>query len=154
MTVALNSYTTITLTATPTSESKTSSSGLSSKNKKIVIGCVVGIGVPLLIVALILTYMFCVKPRRTNFLNSDGKIVTAYTAGKFSRWWKTMMGKELDEYETSSPENDIDGPNDVPQSANAAGEHSNHRKSHSNELMLEEEKYYDDDGNELNGRNY
>lgn len=67
------------------------------------------------------------------------------------------MGKERDEYETASPDTGIEEPDPlVPTRNTTIGKngYENHRKSHSNELMLEEEKYYDDDGNELNGRNY
>lgn len=67
------------------------------------------------------------------------------------------MGKQTDEYVTESPDPGIVDPVVMaPTRNNTVGRNTTdgHRKSHSNELMLEEEKYYDDDGNELNGRNY
>lgn len=84
-------------------------------------------------------------------------MVTAYTSGKVSKWWKAFMGKQTDDYVTESPESGIDEPSVLaPTRNNTVGRNNTdgHRKSHSNELMLDEEKYYDDDGNELNGRNY
>lgn len=71
-----------TIVATPTATSnsnKSSSSGLSTKNKHIVIGCVVGLGVP--IIALIAAALFWYKKRNSspptgrNYVDSNGRDV-------------------------------------------------------------------------------
>lgn len=158
VTILSDRFTTVTYTPTATADAKANHhSGLSEKNKHVVIGVVVGVGVPLLILIAVLIYIYCIKPKRTNFLNSEGKVVTAYTSGKVPKWWKRFLGKQTDEYVTESPDPGLNDPADLGLGRNnTVGRHNtdSHRKSHSNELMLEEEKYYDDDGNELNGRNY
>lgn len=160
-----NLYTTYTYTADAGQKSQTSH-GLSKKNRNIIIGCVVGIGVPLIIVVLLLIYFFCVQSKKTDFLDSDGKVVTAYRANKLTKWWYALLGKDIsDKYESKSPlgntnspilDEEEDGrsfhaPNDdgiVDSTTNSGG------AAHSNDLMLEEDKYYDENGNELNARNY
>lgn len=80
------------------------SGGLSHKNRDIVIGCCVGIGVPLLIVIGVLIYMFCVRSRETDFIDSDGKVVTAYRANVLTKLWYAMLGKDIsNKYESNSP---------------------------------------------------
>ena len=64
----------------------------------------VGIGVPLILVILALIYMFCIQSSRTDFIDSDGKVVTAYRANKFTKWWYMLLGKKVsDEYQSNSP---------------------------------------------------
>lgn len=64
----------------------------------------VGIGVPLILVILALIYMFCIQSSRTDFIDSDGKVVTAYRANKFTKWWYMLLGKKVsDEYHSDSP---------------------------------------------------
>ncbi|SCU90850.1 LADA_0F06744g1_1 [Lachancea dasiensis] len=154
---------TVYYTATSTAGSKGSEnggSGLSKKNRNIVIGCVVGIGVPILLGILAFFYFFCIRSKKTNFINSEGHVVTAYKQNKLTRWWYALMGKSgRSEYEGDSP---IGGTSELDDDNNGPGDRSNGvsrnptdgRGSHSNELMLDEEKYYDEHGNELNARNY
>lgn len=155
-----NYYTTITYSASATSDSKSSSSsGLSKKNRNIVIGCVVGIGVPLLLAIAAVIYFYCVRSTETNFINSDGQVVTAYSPNILTRWWYALIGKDISSrYGGDSP---LGGTTDIDAEL-SGGDHSGDvsrrptdgRGSHSNDLMLEEEKYYDEEGNELNARNY
>lgn len=120
-----------------------------------------GIGVPLILAILAILYFYCIRSTRTNFIDSEGKVVTAYSANKFTKWWYSLLGKDVNQkYETNSPlggSPDI-GVNDEgidPSAANNdVSRRGTERGSHSNDLMLEEEKYYDEDGNELSGRNY
>lgn len=162
-TILSNHYTTITQSAAATAQSSSDKSGsggskLSKKNRNIVIGCVVGIGVPLLLAVLAFFYFYCMKTKKTNFIDSEGHVVTAYRQNKLTRWWRSAMGKDVSsEYEGDTP---IGGTSDL--GDEAGGHRSNGvsrnptdgRGSHSNELMLDEEKYYDENGNELNARNY
>ncbi|CAI4657893.1 BDM_1a_G0038610.mRNA.1.CDS.1 [Saccharomyces cerevisiae] len=187
-TILSNHYTTVTYTpsATADSRNKSKSSGLSKKNRNIVIGCVVGIGVPLILVILALIYMFCIQSSRTDFIDSDGKVVTAYRANKFTKWWYMLLGKKVsDEYHSDSPLGgsassagglDLDEADDVMEQSslfdvrirdsdsvlpnantadhnntNSGGEPINSSVA-SNDII--EEKFYDEQGNELSPRNY
>ncbi|EGA85713.1 Mid2p [Saccharomyces cerevisiae VL3] len=187
-TILSNHYTTVTYTpsATADSSNKSKSSGLSKKNRNIVIGCVVGIGVPLILVILALIYMFCIQSSRTDFIDSDGKVVTAYRANKFTKWWYMLLGKKVsDEYHSDSPLGgsassagglDLDEADDVMEQSslfdvrirdsdsvlpnantadhnntNSGGEPINSSVA-SNDII--EEKFYDEQGNELSPRNY
>lgn len=85
--------------------SNNSHKGLSKKNRNIVIGCVVGIGVPLLIIIGVIIYIFCIQSKRTNFIDSNGNIVTAYKQNKVVKFWYNLLGKNVsdEEYESRSP---------------------------------------------------
>lgn len=146
----------------------------------------VGIGVPLILVILALTYMFCIQSSRTDFIDSDGKVVTAYRANKFTKWWYMLLGKKVsDEYHSDSPLGgsassagglDLDEADDVMEQSslfdvrirdsdsvlpnantadhnntNSGGEPINSSVA-SNDII--EEKFYDEQGNELSPRNY
>lgn len=135
----------------------------------------VGIGVPLIIAILVVIYMFCIRPKKTDFIDSNGNVVTAYRKNKFTNFWYSIMGKPInpDEYESNSPlgsgnsdlENEIHDDDSNPNGVNRTGTVRSDRNGgsglattdfsgHSNDLILEEEKFYDEDGNELNARNY
>ncbi|EDO15270.1 hypothetical protein Kpol_455p1, partial [Vanderwaltozyma polyspora DSM 70294] len=99
-------YITITATAssTGTNDNTNGHKGLSRKNRNIIIGCVVGIGVPLLIGIAIVLYIFCIQSKKTDFIDSDGKVVTAYSANKLTLWWYKLLGKDASQkYDTNSP---------------------------------------------------
>lgn len=187
-TILSNVYTTFTQTATGQASQKQGHGGLSKKNRNIVIGCVVGIGVPLLIVIGVLIYMFCVQSRQTDFIDSDGKVVTAYRANILTKWWYALLGKDIsNKYESNSPlgnngspilhedddlhslstasddeyhaselngssnynSNSNDTPNHLDSSSlGAEGQHQVPQN-----LMLQE-RFYDENGNEINARGY
>lgn len=122
----------------------------------------VGIGVPLIIAAALLIYFFCVQSKKTDFIDSDGKVVTAYRANKFTRWWYALLGKDIsDRYESTSPLGNSNSPimedEEMPEpteDTNVDTTGTSGGGAHSNELMLNEEKFYDENGNQLNARNY
>ncbi|KAK5781638.1 hypothetical protein RI543_000820 [Arxiozyma heterogenica] len=201
-TVYSNYYTTITYSATATSSAnnKNSSSGhkgLSKKNRNIVIGCVVGIGVPLLILIAVIIYIFCIQSKKTNFIDSNGNVVTAYKRNKVMKLWYSLIGKNVsdEEYESKSPlgsaasdeEMILDGNIIEPSTVLNLDDEMNHGfvnrngttltsntnntnrslsnkyngtnsningQEGSNDLVIPEEKYYDEHGNELNAKNY
>lgn len=120
--------------------------------------------------------MFCIRSKKTDFIDSNGNVVTAYRTNKFTKMWHGMIGKNQndDEYETNEPLGDLahdeDDPNhhDSPGSSSlSSSSHifnknnsnpvssSNNNPTRSNDLLLnEEDKYYDEDGNELNAKMY
>ncbi|AEY96679.1 FAEL302Wp [Eremothecium gossypii FDAG1] len=162
VTLLVDGSSTLTITA---SESQTTapSRGLSKKDKNIIIGCVVGICVPLLIVIACVVFYTCVREDRTNFINSDGKVITAYSTSRLSKWWSTLLGRKIDKYESdtplgSTPLHDDERIHLKSSSAHHSSPLSMHgldsRARSSHELMLDEERYYDNDGNELNGKKY
>ncbi|CAI6515758.1 AIS_HP2_G0019180.mRNA.1.CDS.1 [Saccharomyces cerevisiae] len=112
-TILSNYYTTITYSPTASASSNKSPhhSGLSKKNRNIIIGCVVGIGAPLILILLILIYMFCVQPKKTDFIDSDGKIVTAYRSNIFTKIWYFLLGKKIGETERFSSDSPIGNSN-------------------------------------------
>ncbi|CCF56090.1 hypothetical protein KAFR_0A06550 [Kazachstania africana CBS 2517] len=164
-TVVSDRYTTITYSPTTTASSK-KTHGLSKKSKNIIIGCVVGIGVPLIIACLAIFYMFFIRSKRTDFIDSNGNVVTAYRANKINRLWNYLSGKDMgdEEYDsnlplgtaTSSDEEFMADSNtgDVSRRPTEKLNGSTSPAAHSNDLMLDEERFYDEDGNELNARNY
>ncbi|CCK70130.1 Mtl1p KNAG_0D03840 [Huiozyma naganishii CBS 8797] len=96
-TILSDMYTTVTLSAsaTATGEKKsTHRGGLSKKNRNIVLGCCLGIGIPFLIIVLILLYHFCISPRRESFIDSDGQVITSYRRNPFVRLWYDIIGKQ------------------------------------------------------------
>lgn len=121
---------------------------------------------PLIIVALLLIYFFCVQSTKTDFIDSDGKVVTAYRANKLTKWWYALLGKDIsDRYESNSPlgnsNSSIMNQEEEGRSFNAQNDDGivdtttqSGGATHSNDLMLEEDKFYDEHGNELNARNY
>ncbi|KAL6941939.1 hypothetical protein ACO0QE_003102 [Hanseniaspora vineae] len=155
-TIYSNIYTTITATASVLPGGKQnsgSSGGLSSKNKKIVIGCVVGIGVPLLIVLGILVYYFFIKSKKVNFIDSDGKVVTAVKANKFTKlWYRIFLGKNAnDKYDPSSTP---PGMEEMEKSNNEGYAHSLRNSGPENITnmnvdndMFERDVYLDENGN-------
>lgn len=163
-TVVSNLYTTFTYPADAGQKSQ-SGHGLSKKNRNIIIGCVVGIGVPLIILALLLIYFFCVQSTKTDFIDSDGKVVTAYRANKVTKWWYAILGKDIsDKYESNSPLGNSNSPIMDGEDGQSLNSHNDEGivdtttnsggGLHSNDLMLEEDKFYDEEGNELTARNY
>lgn len=72
----------------------------------------VGIGAPLILILLILIYMFCVQPKKTDFIDSDGKIVTAYRSNIFTKIWYFLLGKKIGETEKFSSDSPI-GSNNI-----------------------------------------
>lgn len=124
-----------------------------------------GIGVPLIVVILVIIYVFCVQSTKTDFIDSDGKVVTAYRANILTKWWYSLLGKDIsDQYESNSPLGNNNSPilnDDDVHTYSTTNDNTNMDTTtnsggggHSNELMLEEEKFYDENGNELNARNY
>lgn len=117
---------------------------------------------PLIIAAALLIYFFCVQSKKTDFIDSDGKVVTAYRANKFTRWWYALLGKDIsDRYESTSPLGNSNSPimedEEMPEptdDTNVDTTGTSGGGAHSNELMLNEEKFYDENGNQLNARNY
>lgn len=135
-----------------------SGGGLSSKNKKIVIGCVVGIGVPLLIAFGILVYYFFIKSKKVNFIDSDGKVVTAVKANKFTKlWYKIFLGKNAnDRYDPSSTP---PGMEEMEKSNNEGYTHSLRNSGPENITnmnidndMFERDVYLDENGNPVSSQ--
>lgn len=163
-TVIQNFLTTITFIPTGSTDNNLTNkndnnSGLSRKNRNIVIGCTIGLGVPLLFAIFGVIYFYCIRSTKTNFINSEGKVITTYSKNKFTKWWLALLGKNVDKYETDSPVGNIDMDNDEDQihsdinSDIIVNRGGSSRGPHSKELVLEE-KYYDNDGNEITARNY
>lgn len=95
-TVLANQFTTITLSASTVTSMTINSKKvppLSKHNRNIVIGCCVGIGLPVLIVAMALIHLFCLRSRKTDFIDSDGQIVTAYSDTNVVKGFKELLGK-------------------------------------------------------------
>ncbi|KTB11426.1 Cell wall integrity sensor MID2 [Nakaseomyces glabratus] len=149
--------------------------GLSKKNRNIVIGCVVGIGVPLIVLTLFLLYVFCIRSPKTDFINSDGKVITAYRPNKITKWWNALMGREItEEYQSKSPlggeasdfeDSELAYADDDDESLSYGASNMDSRQpnrnnsgaSHptrSNNLIMEEDRFYDEHGNELTTTNY
>ena len=170
-------YTTITYTPTAThgANNKKVHHGLSKKNRNIVIGCVVGIGVPLIVLTLFLLYVFCIRSPKTDFINSDGKVITAYRPNKITKWWNALMGREItEEYQSKSPlggeasdfeDSELAYADDDDESLSYGERNMDSRQpnrnnsgaSHptrSNNLIMEEDRFYDEHGNELTTTNY
>ncbi|EDO16764.1 hypothetical protein Kpol_526p17 [Vanderwaltozyma polyspora DSM 70294] len=105
-TVLSNHYTTITYSATASNNAAaTHGQGLSTKNRNIIIGCVVGIGVPFLISIGVIIFTCCLRNKRNDFIDSDGKVVTTYNPNIFATWWRKLVGKNTDNdlYESPIP---------------------------------------------------
>ena len=51
--------------------------------------------------------MFCVQPKKTDFIDSDGKIVTAYRSNIFTKIWYFLLGKKIDDTEKFSSDSPI-----------------------------------------------
>lgn len=96
-TVLSNHYTTVTLspTNTPTANSKSSSlkHGLSKKDRNIVLGCCLGIGIPFVLIILIIIYYLFIRSKPESYIDSDGQIVTTYSDNPLLKFWYTMIGK-------------------------------------------------------------
>lgn len=56
--------------------------------------------------------MFCVQPKKTDFIDSDGKIVTAYRSNIFTKIWYFLLGKQIGEAEKFSSDSPI-GSNNI-----------------------------------------
>ncbi|KTB08455.1 Cell wall integrity sensor MID2 [Nakaseomyces glabratus] len=176
-TILSDLYTTITYTPTAThgANNKKVHHGLSKKNRNIVIGCVVGIGVPLIVLTLFLLYVFCIRSPKTDFINSDGKVITAYRPNKITKWWNALMGREItEEYQSKSPlggeasdfeDSELAYADDDDESLSYGASNMDSRQpnrnnsgaSHptrSNNLIMEEDRFYDEHGNELTTTNY
>ena len=126
--------------------------------------------------------MFYIRSKKTDFIDSNGNVVTAYSTNKFTKAWHNMIGtnKEDEEYEANGPLGDLSdhdgmGHNHVDDltsttsgslgTSDANGRnHLNKNNSmsmsgsnnvaQSNDLLLDDERYYDEDGNELNAKMY
>ena len=92
-----NYYTTITMrpsaTAKANSSNKHTSGGLSKKNRNIVLGCCLGIGIPVFLVIALFIYVTCIRSKKVDFIDSDGKVVSTYKMNKFKLFWYFLMGK-------------------------------------------------------------
>ncbi|CAI4475650.1 ALH_1b_G0020560.mRNA.1.CDS.1 [Saccharomyces cerevisiae] len=158
-TILSNYYTTITYSPTASASSGKDShhSGLSKKNRNIIIGCVVGIGAPLILILLILIYMFCVQPKKTDFIDSDGKIVTAYRSNIFTKIWYFLLGKKIGETEKFSSDSPIGSNNIQNFDYNDADEVMHDENIHpvydDSEASIDE-NYYTKPNNGLNITNY
>ncbi|KAL6938999.1 hypothetical protein ACO0OL_000622 [Hanseniaspora opuntiae] len=85
----------MTLTSTHTSFSTKPGKhhGLSSKNKKIVAGVVVGVGVPFIILIIWLIYFFMLKGKKQRYIDSQGREVIDIKHNKFVRYiWCDLLG--------------------------------------------------------------
>lgn len=85
----------MTLTSTHTSFSTKPGKhhGLSSKNKKIVAGVVVGVGVPFIILIIWLVYFFMIKGKKQRYIDSQGREVIDIKHNKFVRYiWCDLLG--------------------------------------------------------------
>lgn len=90
----------MTITYTPTSTGshslrKENSGGLDPKKRKIVIGVVVGIGVPLLLLLLFFIYYVFFRSKETDFFDSDGKLITARQEKPITALKNYMRGKPV-----------------------------------------------------------
>ena len=91
-----NYYTTITLRPSATAKAnsaKHTSGGLSSKNRNIVLGCCLGIGIPIVLIIALFLYVTCIRAKKVDFIDSDGKVVSTYKMNKFKLFWLFLMGK-------------------------------------------------------------
>ncbi|AET40505.1 Mid2p Ecym_6111 [Eremothecium cymbalariae DBVPG len=163
------STTYITSPVSATSETDGGSShttGLSTKNKNIVIGCIVGIGLPIILVVSLIFLRTCVKSERTDFINSEGKVITAYSTSRLSTLWNSLLGKKVNKYESDSPlggspvhDVDVLEKSHIKRVSNrntslSFGALSLQNNRRSQDPVISEERYYDDDGNELTAKNY
>lgn len=85
----------MTLTSTHTSFSTKPGKhhGLSNKNKKIVAGVVVGVGVPFIILIVWLIYFFMLKGKKQRYIDSQGREVIDVKHNKFVRYiWCDLLG--------------------------------------------------------------
>ncbi|KAL6927380.1 hypothetical protein ACO0SA_003678 [Hanseniaspora valbyensis] len=83
----------LTLTSTSYSTAPAAHHGLSSKNKKIVAGVVVGVGVPLLILLFWLIYFFLIKGKKQTYIDSQGRVVVDVKRNKFVKYiWCDLFG--------------------------------------------------------------
>lgn len=122
---------------------------------------------------LVLLYLFCVYQPKTDFIDSDGKVVTAYRKNKLTKLWYRMLGKDIsDEYDSATPiggagaaYDDENSYFDLNEKANASTAEenpvmrndttrTNPISNRSNGLIIDDERYYDEEGNELTARNY
>ncbi|CCE63579.1 hypothetical protein TPHA_0F00930 [Tetrapisispora phaffii CBS 4417] len=68
---------------------------LSTHNRNIIIGCCVGLGIPLMILLIVLFYyIFIRKTKTVDYINSEGGIVTAYDKNFIHKKWYLLIGKE------------------------------------------------------------
>ena len=101
VTILANHYTTVTLSPAVTSNAnskldKNDNHGLSEKNKKIVLGCCLGVGIPLLLLILFLIYYLFIRQKKESYINSDGQVVTAYKINPLLQLWNQIIGKRSD----------------------------------------------------------
>lgn len=151
----------------------------------------------MLILIAVIIYIFCIQSKKTNFIDSNGNVVTAYKRNKVIKLWYNLIGKNVsdEEYESKSPlgsaasdeemilDNDVMDPSTVlniddeidngfvnrngttvTSNTNNTNQSLNHKYNGTNtningqegsgDLMISEEKYYDEHGNELNAKNY
>lgn len=113
-----------------------------------------GIGVPLIIVILVILYVFCIMPRRTDFIDSDGKVITAYKNNIFMTIWYTLLGKKYDEvrnYNSNSPIGSDDNSSDFIITNDKDGTHT-YEVPDIEATNIEDEE--DDLINNIRGRNF
>lgn len=123
-TVLSDYYTTITLIPTATSNSKNQSpGGVSKKNRNIILGCCLGIGIPVILIIALFIYVTCIRSKKIDFIDSDGKVVSTYKMNKFKVFWFFLMGKSIssiddpdDDHSNNFNEKDLAG---IPRTTNA-----------------------------------
>ncbi|AMD21803.1 HFL053Wp [Eremothecium sinecaudum] len=156
-TILANHFSTITLTNSA-NQTQPVSHSLSPRSKRIVVGCVIGIGVPILLAIIAVIVYVCVKKQRTAFINSEGKIITTYKTSRISKWWNGLLGRKVATYDSDSPlgcapvaDNDEDKSMGALRSSTRS---SASAMRPSREPIVDEERYYDHEGNEITGKTY
>ncbi|CAI4448168.1 AEL_collapsed_G0019090.mRNA.1.CDS.1 [Saccharomyces cerevisiae] len=101
--------------------------------------------------------MFCVQPKKTDFIDSDGKIVTAYRSNIFTKIWYFLLGKKIGETEKFSSDSPIGSNNiqnfDYNDADEVMHDENIHRVYDDSEASIDE-NYYTKPNNGLNITNY
>ena len=86
--------------------SKTHKGGsLSKKDRNIVLGCCLGIGIPLVLIIALFIYVTCIRSKKIDFIDSDGKVVSTYKMNKFKLFWLFLMGKSINNIDNNPDDN-------------------------------------------------
>lgn len=91
-------------TSKPNSKSHKSGS-LSKKDRNIVLGCCLGIGIPLVLIIALFVYVTCIRSKKIDFIDSDGKVVSTYKMNKFKLFWFFLMGKSINNIDNNPDDN-------------------------------------------------